>query len=106
MSKNITKNTVISILTSGYKINDELSALFKIYEIIDKLISKGYVNRFICEKNRRKIEIFITEKGLSLLKSLDHVVDEKEKDLLSNITLKEKEELTRILLKIKTETNQ
>jgi len=144
MSKNITKDTVISILTSGYKINDELSALFKIYEIslpqfnvlrilrgqkgtaanlstiqermihkmsnttrlIDKLISKGYVNRFICEKNRRKIEIFITEKGLTLLKSIDHVIDEKEKDLLSNITLKEKEELTRILLKIKTETNK
>ena len=144
MSQQITRNTVISILTSGYQVNDELSALFKVYGIslpqfnvlrilrgqngtaanlstiqermihkmsnttrlIDKLIDKGYVNRFVCEKNRRKIELFITDQGLKLLKSLDRISDNKEKRLLKNLNIKEKEELIRILSKIKTEKSQ
>ena len=144
MSQQITRNTVISILTSGYQVNDELSALFKVYGIslpqfnvlrilrgqngtaanlstiqermihkmsnttrlIDKLIDKGYVNRFVCEKNRRKIELFITNQGLKLLKSLDPTIDDKEKELLKNLNTKEKEELMRILSKIKTEKSQ
>ena len=36
--------------------------------IIDKLIDKNFVQRNICEKNRRKIELFITDEGMSLLK--------------------------------------
>ena len=144
MSKQITRNTVISILISGYKVNDELSALFKVYGIslpqfnvlrilrgqngtaanlstiqecmihkmsnttrlIDKLIDKGYVNRFVCEKNRRKIELFITDQGLKLLKSLDRISDNKEKRLLKNLNIKEKEELMRVLSKIKTKKSQ
>ena len=138
MSQQITRNSVISILTSGYQVNDELSSLFKVYGIslpqfnvlrilrgqngtaanlstiqermihkmsnttrlIDKLIDKGYVNRFVCEKNRRKIELFITDQGLKLLKSLDRISDNKEKRLLKNLNIKEKEELIRILSKI------
>jgi DNA-binding MarR family transcriptional regulator len=144
MSQQITRNTVISILTSGYQVNDKLSVLFKVYGIslpqfnvlrilrgqngtaanlstiqermihkmsnttrlIDKLIDKGYVNRFVCEKNRRKIELFITDQGLKLLKSLDPTIDDKEKELLKNLNTKEKEELMRILSKIKTEKSQ
>ncbi|MFQ3350604.1 MAG: DNA-binding MarR family transcriptional regulator, partial [Candidatus Arcticimaribacter sp.] len=33
MSQQITRNSVISILTSGYQVNDELSSLFKVYGI-------------------------------------------------------------------------
>jgi len=74
--------------------------------LIDKLIVKGYVNRFVCKKNRRKIELFITDQGLKLLKSLDHTIDDKEKELLKNLNIKEKEELMRILSKIKTKKSQ
>lgn len=140
MSKQLTKDTVISILRSGYKVNDELSALFKIHGIslpqfnvlrilrgrkgeaanlstiqeqmihkmsnttrlIDKLIEGGYVNRFVCEKNRRKIEIFITKKGLELLNSLDHKLETKEQFLMKNLDNKDKEELMRLLSKIQT----
>ena len=140
MSKQLTKETVISLLRSGYKVNDELSALFKIHGIslpqfnvlrmlrgrkgeaanlstiqeqmihkmsnttrlIDKLIEGGYVNRFVCEKNRRKIEIFITKKGLELLNSLDDKLETKEQFLMNNLDNKEKEELMRLLSKIQT----
>ncbi|MDG1090873.1 MAG: MarR family transcriptional regulator [Flavobacteriaceae bacterium] len=140
MSKQLTKETVISLLRSGYKVNDELSALFKTHGIslpqfnvlrilrgrkgeaanlstiqeqmihkmsnttrlIDKLIEGGYVNRFVCEKNRRKIEIFITKKGLELLNSLDDKLETKEQFLMNNLDNKEKEELMRLLSKIQT----
>ena len=140
MSKQLTKDTVISILKCGYKVNDELSAMFKTHGIslpqfnvlrilrgrkgeaanlstiqeqmihkmsnttrlIDKLIEGGYVNRFVCKKNRRKIEIFITKKGLELLSSLDLQLDAKEQFLLNNLEDKEKEELMRLLSKVQT----
>lgn len=140
MSKQLTKETVISLLRSGYKVNDELSALFKTHGIslpqfnvlrilrgrkgeaanlstiqeqmihkmsnttrlIDKLIEGGYVNRFVCEKNRRMIEIFITKKGLELLNSLDDKLETKEQFLMNNLDNKEKEELMRLLSKIQT----
>jgi DNA-binding MarR family transcriptional regulator len=140
MSKQLTKETVISLLRNGYKVNDELSALFKTHGIslpqfnvlrilrgrkgeaanlstiqeqmihkmsnttrlIDKLIEGGYVNRFVCVKNRRKIEIFITKKGLELLNSLDDKLETKEQFLMNNLDNKEKEELMRLLSKIQT----
>ena len=140
MSKQLIKDTVISILTSGYKANDELSAMFKTHGIslpqfnvlrilrgrkgeaanlstiqermihkmsnttrlIDKLIEGGYVNRFVCEKNRRKIEIFITKKGLELLNTLDIQLETKEQFLLNNLNNKDKEELMRLLSKVQT----
>ena len=70
--------------------------------LIDKLIEGGYVNRFVCEKNRRKIEIFITKKGLELLNSLDDKLETKEQFLMNNLDNKEKEELMRLLSKIQT----
>ena len=36
--------------------------------LIDKLIEKSFVERIICKENRRKIELFITNKGLVFLK--------------------------------------
>ena len=140
MNKQLTKDTVISILTSGYQVNEELSAMFKTHGIslpqfnvlrilrgrkgvaanlstiqeqmihkmsnttrlIDKLIKGGYVNRFVCEKNRRKIEIFITKKGLELLKNLDQQLETKEQFILNYIENNEKEELMRLLSKVQT----
>ena len=140
MSKQLTKDTVISILTVGYRVNDELSAMFKTHGIslpqfnvlrilrgrkgeaanlstiqeqmihkmsnttrlIDKLIEGDYVNRFVCEKNRRKIEIFITKKGLELLNNLDKQLQTKEQFLLNDLDNNEKEELMQLLSKVQT----
>ena len=140
MEQETTRKTVISILKSGYKINDELSSLFKKFDLsipqfnvlrilrgqkgkpanlstvqehmihkmsnttrlIDKLIQKGFVKRNICENNRRKIEVYITNSGLQLLKSIDDRLDNKESFILENLNIEEKNELIRILSKIKT----
>ncbi|MBK6521366.1 MAG: MarR family transcriptional regulator [Sphingobacteriaceae bacterium] len=41
--------------------------------IIDKLIVKAFVERKECSSDRRNVDLLITEKGLKLLASLDHV---------------------------------
>jgi DNA-binding MarR family transcriptional regulator len=69
--------------------------------LVDKLILKGYVERFVCEKNRRKVEIFITEPGLKLLKNLDPVVDETEKSITATLNTEELEILNTLINKLK-----
>ncbi|MDA7808183.1 MarR family transcriptional regulator [Flavobacteriaceae bacterium] len=68
--------------------------------IIDKLIDKNFVQRNICEKNRRKIELFITDEGMSLLKVVDPVVDKAEKQITQALRSDEQENLFELLRKI------
>ena len=57
--------------------------------IVDRLLEKNFVNRKPCLKNRRKIEISITTRGLSILTTIDPVIDEKENEVASRLTNKE-----------------
>ena len=54
--------------------------------IVDRLLEKNFVNRKPCLKNRRKIEISITTRGLSLLTIIDPVINEKENEVASRLT--------------------
>lgn len=68
--------------------------------IVDKLIVKEYAERVVCEKNRRKVEITITKKGLSFLEKIDPIIDETEATLTENLTASEIEKLTESLQKL------
>ena len=68
--------------------------------LVDKLIEKKLVNRKICEKNRRKIEIFITKKGLEILKQLDTKIQETEAEILKPLSLIEQKTLRALINKI------
>ena len=65
--------------------------------LIDKLIQKKLVKRNICKENRRKIELFITEDGLSFLKKIDPITDDIEKKTLGKISPKDLNSLISIL---------
>jgi DNA-binding MarR family transcriptional regulator len=65
--------------------------------LVDKLIKKDWVSRRICEKNRRKVEIFITEKGLSLLKELDPLTENNNENILKNLSETELIQLNHLL---------
>ncbi len=68
--------------------------------LVEKLRQKDCVSREICENNRRQVDISITEKGLSVLKSIDQ--DEATwMSMLKNITKQEAMELNRILDKLR-----
>ena len=67
--------------------------------LVDKLILKGLVNRTICLKNRRKVEIVITESGLQMLSNIDGILFEAEKKMLKNFDDTELQELNELLNK-------
>lgn len=65
--------------------------------LVDKLISKGYVNRSICEHNRRKVEINITKNGLCFLNEIDGILFDKEEEILSDFSNLELVQLNTLL---------
>ena len=69
--------------------------------LIDKLIKKELVTRHTCESNRRKIEIYITNKGLKLLAELDSIVNANNKELTKNLNTGELETLNKLLDKLR-----
>lgn len=69
--------------------------------LVDKLILKDYVERFICENNRRKVEIFITNKGLELLGKLDPIIDDTEKNITNALSAEELQILNSLMNKLK-----
>ena len=68
--------------------------------LVERLRVKGLVNRKYCEKDRRRAEILITDKGLQILKELDSL-DDKLKSLLSGISENEAHQVNDILDKMR-----
>lgn len=56
--------------------------------LVEKLRQKGLVRREICEKNRRQVDIVITEKGLQLIEESSKVI---ENDITTQTNLTEQE---------------
>ena len=57
--------------------------------LVDKLLLKGYVDRIVGPKNRRKIEISITPEGAKALELMNKVVNEIQESLLQKFSEKE-----------------
>lgn len=70
--------------------------------IIDKLVEKGWVNRSICEENRRKMDITITRMGLEDLKLLDKKVHKTHAPYQGRLTTEEIKTLNQLLTKLNT----
>lgn len=70
--------------------------------IVDKLLEKAFVKRAVCLENRRKVNIFITEKGLRLLKKIDKIINQTEETLTASLSKKEMDQLLQLLNKLKT----
>jgi len=68
--------------------------------LIDKLIDKKLVKRSVCKENRRKVKIFITEKGVSLLSEMDEKIEFAEKEILKPLNIDNKKKLRKLLNKI------
>lgn len=70
--------------------------------LVEKLRLKGLVTRELCEHNRRKVEIAITNKGMDLLDSLDPILQQLEKDTFKNLSEEEAQQLSDTLDRIRT----
>jgi len=68
--------------------------------LVEKLRLKGFLKRERCERNRRQVDVFVTDKGLALLKKIDQE-ESSWLTMLKNITKTEALELNRILDKLR-----
>ncbi len=66
--------------------------------LMDKLNTKGYIERLACPEDRRVVHITITQQGLDLLQKIDGAYKE---DLLKKLSKKEAEQLSDLLDKIR-----
>jgi DNA-binding MarR family transcriptional regulator len=67
--------------------------------IVDKLLKKGFVQRRESKKDRRHVDLLITEKGLKLLESLDYI-DDSFHDLFKNLSKEEINQLNLLIDKL------
>ena len=81
--------------------NRMVSKMSNTTRLVDKLILKDFVERFVCEKNRRKVEIFITAQGLEFLKEIDPLIENTEEKLMSSLTTEELKTLNILLTKLR-----
>lgn len=68
--------------------------------IIDRMVKNGLVSRVSCEKDRRRVDITITQKGLDLLQELDKKSDEMDR-FGTGLTSVEAENLNNLLDKLR-----
>lgn len=68
--------------------------------IVDKLFTKKLLLRRECPNDRRSVDIVISEKGLELLKSLDHI-DELSKQTIKSLSQYEINTLNNLLDKLR-----
>jgi DNA-binding MarR family transcriptional regulator len=54
----------------------------------------------LCLENRRKVNIFITQRGLKLLKKIDRVINQTEETLTASLSKQEMDQLLQLLNKI------
>jgi DNA-binding MarR family transcriptional regulator len=69
--------------------------------LVDKLIKKGLVEKQVCEANKRKVEIYITDKGSFFLKEVNVSVEEKEKKITQSMSNEELEHLNELLTQLR-----
>jgi DNA-binding MarR family transcriptional regulator len=68
--------------------------------IVDRLVLKGLVNKSTCPKDKRLVDVVITERGQELLKKLDAQSDAMDQ-ILSGITEEEAQTLSCLLDKMR-----
>jgi len=71
--------------------------------IVDKLESKGLVERTLCPNDRRKMDIILTNKGDELLTVLNKKVKAFHQQMENNLNQKELETLQLLIIKFKGE---
>ncbi len=67
--------------------------------IVDRLVLKGLAKKTICAKDKRLVDVVITENGQKVLKKLDQ--EEKGWDAIINLSDKEAEQLSHLLDKLR-----
>lgn len=76
-----------------------LDKMSDVSRLVEKLRVKGLLERKICKDDRRNVDVIITQKGLDLLASLDHIEDDLKQFL--SLNSEEAEQLNILLDKMR-----
>jgi DNA-binding MarR family transcriptional regulator len=68
--------------------------------LVDKLVAKKLVDRHVCPKDRRAVDVCITQKGLDLLTKID-VIQEEWQSILKVLNEQEANQLSDLLDKLR-----
>lgn len=71
--------------------------------LVEKLKQKGWVDRIECTHDRRRVDITITEEGLSVLAQASAAVDQLMYENAGNLTDDEANQLSDLLDKLRTD---
>jgi DNA-binding MarR family transcriptional regulator len=82
--------------------NRMISKMSNTTRLVDKLITKGFVERQQCETNRRKVDITITPKGIDALLDINKAVDEAESAMTKKLSNEDLKHLNTLLNTIRT----
>ena len=74
--------------------------------IVDKLLTKGYVERKECPSNRRKMDITITDLGIKDLRIFEQKVISFHQPMMDNLTEEELHQLNHLIKKLKSHHNE
>jgi MarR family transcriptional regulator, 2-MHQ and catechol-resistance regulon repressor len=69
--------------------------------IVDRLVLKGLVKKTVCPKDKRLVDVTITEKGQKLLKKMDAETDQIDA-IMNSLTESEAEMLSNLLDKLRS----
>ncbi len=69
--------------------------------LVDKLVIKNLVKRETCEKDRRQMDVAITDKGLKLLDDMEKNIEHVDQLIAKTLSKKEAEEVNVILDKMR-----
>lgn len=89
--------TPLSTLQIRERMIDKMSDTSR---IVDRLVIKGLAKKGMCKKDRRLVDVIITEKGKKLLDKLDTRKDELDK-IMGNLSEKEAVALNKLLDKLR-----
>jgi DNA-binding MarR family transcriptional regulator len=77
-----------------------LDKLSNASRLVEKLRKKGLVERCVCEKDRRAVDVIISEKGLALLEVIEKTDPEWEK-IFHTLSRSEARQLNNLLDKLR-----
>ncbi len=69
--------------------------------LVEKLRVKGLVERHECPLDRRRVDVLITQKGLTLLEKASQSMDVQGDDYMSGLTIEEAVQLNELLDKLR-----
>lgn len=77
-----------------------LDKMSDVSRIVDRLLSKGYLDRKSCDKDRRLVDVVINKEGLGLLKQMEKNIVASAKEF-QNLSKKEVSKLNLLLDKLR-----